>query len=183
MWFQIWHEELGKISPNHSKVWKFHFDGLFLSKVYKVWAKKYRGVTFHDTEQWCLIWINPDLVVSKMAWAIGWTFIRALKSLKNCTLMICFLSKAYNFSARKFQRNYVSRHWRVMQNLKENSLLAWKITWGIWWTLVRAVESLKICTLMGYFCRKYVMFELKKYRQVVSWNGTYGFKNGVKEFQ
>ena len=39
-WFQIWHEEFGEFSPNHSKVWKFHFDGLFLSEVYKVWAKK-----------------------------------------------------------------------------------------------------------------------------------------------
>ena len=29
-------------------------------------------------------------------------------------------------------------------------------------------DMLKICTLMGYFCRKYVMFELKKYRGVVS---------------
>ena len=38
--------------------------------------KKYRGVIFHDTEQWCKIWINPDLVVSKMTWGIGWTFIR-----------------------------------------------------------------------------------------------------------
>ena len=27
------------------------------------------------------------------------------------------MSKAYNVSARKFQRNYVSWHWRVMQNL------------------------------------------------------------------
>ena len=37
---QIWHEEFGEFSPNQSKVWKFHFDGLFLSKVFKVWAKK-----------------------------------------------------------------------------------------------------------------------------------------------
>ena len=29
-----------------------------------------------------------------------------------------FLSKAFNVSARKFQRNYVSWQWRVMQNLK-----------------------------------------------------------------
>ena len=51
---------------------------------------KYRRFIFHGTEQWCKIWINPDLAVSKMAWGIGWTFIRALKS---CTLMgqsICF---------------------------------------------------------------------------------------------
>ena len=71
----------------HSKVWKFLFDGLFLFKVYKVWATKYRRFTFHNTEQWCRIWINPDLVVSKMAWGIGWTFIREIKSLKNGNLM------------------------------------------------------------------------------------------------
>ena len=39
-WLQIWHEEFGKFSPNHSKVWKFHFDGLFLSKISNVWANK-----------------------------------------------------------------------------------------------------------------------------------------------
>ena len=37
-WFQIWPKEFGECSLNHSKVWKFYFDGLFLSKVYKVWA-------------------------------------------------------------------------------------------------------------------------------------------------
>ena len=30
------HEEFGEFLPNHSKVKKFHFDGLFLSKVYEV---------------------------------------------------------------------------------------------------------------------------------------------------
>ena len=32
--------KFGDFSPNHSKVSKFHFDGLFLFKVYKVWAKE-----------------------------------------------------------------------------------------------------------------------------------------------
>ena len=36
------------------------------------------------------------------------------------------------------------------------------MTKGIWLIFMRAVESLKICTLMCYFCRKYIMFELKK---------------------
>ena len=49
-WFQKWHEEFDKFSPNQSKVQKFHFDGLFLSKVYEIWAKKYREVIFYDTE-------------------------------------------------------------------------------------------------------------------------------------
>ena len=32
---------------------------------------------------------------------------------------------------------------------------------GIWLIFMRAVENLKICILIGYFCQKYVMFELK----------------------
>ena len=60
-------------------------------------------------------------------------------------------------------------YWRIISHdtekrsktLKKNWLFIWKMTWGIWWTVAWAVESLKICTLMEYFCRKYVMFELK----------------------
>ena len=40
LWFQIWHEEFDEFSPDHSKVWKIFFNGLFLSKVYKVWVTK-----------------------------------------------------------------------------------------------------------------------------------------------
>ena len=80
LWFQIWHEKFGAFPPNHSNVKNFHFDGTFSSKVYEVWAKKYRGVFFHDTKQWWKIGINPALMVSKMAWGLGWTFIRAPKS-------------------------------------------------------------------------------------------------------
>ena len=34
-----------------------------------------------------------DLVVSKITWGIGWTFIRAPKSLKNCALLGSFCRK------------------------------------------------------------------------------------------
>ena len=101
--------------------------GYFCPKYLRSELEKYGGVTFHNTEQWCKIWINPDLVVSKMAWVIGWTFIKALKNLKNCTLMGSFRPKDI-FSPRKFQRDYMSWHWRLMQNLKENRLVALKMT-------------------------------------------------------
>ena len=39
--------------------------------------------------------------------------------------------------------------------------------WKVW----------KFALLIVYFCRKYVMLELKKYRGVVTWKMTYGFKN------
>ena len=40
-------------------------------------------------------------------------------------------------------------------------------------------KTLKICTLMGYFWGKYIMFELKRNRGVVLWKLTYGFKNDI----
>ena len=95
--------EFGKFSPNHSKVQKFYFNRLFLSKIYDVWPKTYRGVIFHDAVQWCKTWISPDLVVSKMAWGIGWTLIRAPKSLKNCTLMGSFCPKHIMFQLENFK--------------------------------------------------------------------------------
>ena len=76
--------------------------GSFCPKYIRSELKKYGGVIFHDTEQWCKIWINPDLVVSKMAWGIGWTFIRALKSLKNYTLMGSFCPKHIMFQVEHF---------------------------------------------------------------------------------
>ena len=92
---------------------------------------------------------------------------------------VLLFSIAHKVPAKKVQKNYLSWHWKKIQTLKKNWLFIWKMTWGIWWTLTWAVESLKICTLMDYFCRKYVMFELKRYRGVVLWKMTYGFKNDI----
>ena len=114
--------------PNTQTSKNFTSMGFFCPKYMRFKLKKYRGVIFYDTEQLCKTWINPHLVVLKMAWGIGWTFIRALKSLKNCTYDGLFLAKAYNVSVRIFQRNYVSWRWRMLQKLKENSLVAWKMT-------------------------------------------------------
>ena len=72
-----------------------------------------------------------------------------------------FLSIVYKVSAKKVQKSYLSWRWRVIQTLKKNLIFVWKMIWGIWWILTRTVESLKMCTLIGYFCWKYVMFELK----------------------
>ena len=74
----------------------------FCPKYTKFEQQKYRRVIFHDTERWCKVWINPDLVVSKMVWGIGWTFIRAFKSLKNGTLMGSFCLKHIIFQLENF---------------------------------------------------------------------------------
>ena len=83
---------------------------------------------------------------------------------ENLLFDVLLLLIAYKVSAKNVHKGYLSWHWKVIQTLKKNSLFVWKITWIIWWILTQAVENLKMCTLMGYFCQKYVMFELKKIR-------------------
>ena len=51
----------------------------------------------------------------------------------------------------------------MTQNLRKNWLVVWKVTWGIWEILTRAIESLKIATLMGSFYPKKKMYQLKIY--------------------
>ena len=88
--------------------------------------KRYCGVIFHDTEQWCKIWISPDLVVSKIG---NWNWVDLhYRTQKSEKLYIDghFLSKGYNLSARKFQRDYVSLHWRVY-----NAKFKGKLTCGL----------------------------------------------------
>ena len=74
---------------------------------------------------------------------------------------VILLSIAYKVSAKKVQKSYLSWQWRVIQTWKKNSLFVSKMTWEIWWILTQAVENLKIGTFMGYFCQKYIIFELK----------------------
>ena len=96
-------KDLVNFHPTTQKSKNFTSMGYFCPKYMRFELKKYRGVIFHDTEQWCKIWINPDLVVSKMAWGIGWTFIRALKSLENCTSMGSFCQRHIMFQLEYFR--------------------------------------------------------------------------------
>ena len=54
------------------------------------------------------------------------------------------LCKLFNVWSKNIQRSYLSWHWRVMQNLKKNWLVAWKMTWGIWQIFTRALEVSKL---------------------------------------
>ena len=89
---------------------------------------------------------------------------------ENLNLDGFLLSKGYKALDEKVQKSYVSWHWRVMQSLKKNWLLVPKMTWGIWWILMRTVASRKICTLICYSCWKYIIFEPKRYRGVICHN-------------
>ena len=141
--------------PTTQKSENFTSMGYFCPKYMRFELKKYRGVIFHGTEQWCKIWKTLTLWFQKWHEELG--ELSSLEHPKVWKLYIdgLFLSKAYTVSVRKFQRNYVSWHWRVLQSLNENWLVAWKMTQGISLIFLRAVESLKIYTLIGSICPKH----------------------------
>ena len=54
----------------------------------------------------------------------------------------------------------------MMQILKKNWFVISKMTRFLW-IVTRALEILKLSTLIGSFCAKYIKFDLKKYREVI----------------
>ena len=63
--FQKW-QEFGEFWSEHSKVSKIcTLIGPFHAKYITFDLKKYRGVIFHDTEEWCKIWRKIDLWFEK----------------------------------------------------------------------------------------------------------------------
>ena len=153
MSFQIRHEKCGEFSPNHSKIRKFHFDGLFLSKVFEVWAQK-------NTKELSFMTLNSDAKFESTLtfWFPKWHSELGDLSLEHQEVWKLyidgfFLSKAYNVSVRKFQRSYVSWHWRVLQG---------KLTCGLKNGIMNLVNfhassrKSKICTLIRSFCPKHI---------------------------
>ena len=133
LWFGKWHEEFGRFSPEHSKISKIcTLMSCFWPKYIMFELKKYRGVMFDGTEDWCKIWRKTDLCFQKWHEEFNKFWPEHSKISKICTLMGCFWPKYIMFELKKVQRSYVWWHWILMQNLKENWLVLSKMTWRIW---------------------------------------------------
>ena len=115
-------ESLKKINSEN-----FTSMGSFLSNVYEVWAKKIQRsyLLWHWTVMQNLNKLWPCGFENRMRNLVD--FHKSPQKSEKLWIDGLFLSKAY-VSARKLQRNYVSWHWRVMENLKKNWLVVWKMT-------------------------------------------------------
>ena len=113
--------------------------------------------------------IEEEMIfILKLTWGIWQILTRVLESLQNLKFKWApFDQCIYNVWAKEVQRSYLSWHWRVIQNLKENRLVVWRMRWRIWEIFIKALESVKSGTLMGSFCPKWKMYELKIYREVI----------------
>ena len=117
----------------HQSTWKWQnweFDRILSSKVENVWAKNLQRSYVSWQRRMMQNLKKNWLVVSKLTWQICRFLTWALKSLKYVVFNGLVLNKVYNVWAKKLERSYLSRHWKVMQNLKKNWLVVWKMTWG-----------------------------------------------------
>ena len=117
-------------SPN------LYLDRLLLLKVYKMLAKKHRGIMSHDTEDWCRIQRKTDFWFQK--WQEFGEFWPDHSKFSKFLLLSFFIGPPSG-------RNAV----------------------------------IKMSTLIGSFCSKYITFDLKKRREVI-FHDSYGFENDMK---
>ena len=147
--FQKW-QEFGEFWPENSKVSKIgtligSFDANLMFEL-----KNYRGVIFHDTEEWCKISRKTDLWFGK--WLGIWQiFTRALESVKIENLVGSFCPK-WKMHELKIYRgvmcNYTEQWWKTWRGI-DLSLQNWHEEFDKFWP--KHSEVSKICALMGYF--------------------------------
>ena len=147
--------DMRNLANFHQNTWKcqnWYFHGILLFKVENAWATNYmsyRGVISNDTEEWWKIWREIDL-----------SFQSDIRNLMNFdpgtwksqkfTLYGLLLNKVHNeLKKYRWVMFNCTEDWYTIW--KKTSLCFQKVTWGIWQIFTRALESLKIGTLMGSF--------------------------------
>ena len=161
--FQNWHEEFNKFWPQHSKISKTcALMGWFWAKYIMFQLKKYTGVVFLCTQDWCKVCRKTCLGFQKLTWGIWQISTRALESLQIGTLMasFCLQLKMYELKIYRgvmcHDNEELRKVWKGINFLVQN----WHEEFDIFWPEHSNIS--KTCTLMGFFWTKYMMFELKK---------------------
>ena len=102
--------------------------------------------------QWRIMQKRNRPFSSKLTGGISRILTQALENFENLQFNGLLLTKVHNAWAKKVQRSYVLWHWSLMQNLKENWLVASKITWVIWQIFTRALKVSKV----GLWCNAFI---------------------------
>ena len=120
------------------------------------------------------------LLSSKLAWAIWRILVQELKNLKNLRFKwAAFDQSILCFTQKRTRELCLIALNILMQKLKENWLLLSKMTCGIWQIFTRALLTLKTGTLIGFFCPKLKIFELKICRGVIHHENEEWCKTGI----
>ena len=142
-----------------------YFHWLRLLKVYKISAKKVQRSYVSWHWRWCNIWRKTDLLFQKWQ-KFGEFWPKHSKVSKICTLTGSFCAKYKTFDIKKY-RGVILHDTEEWCKISRKTDL-WFGKWlGIWQIFTRALESVKIENLVGSFCPKWKMHELKIYRGVM----------------
>ena len=134
----------------------------FWPKYTMLQLKKYRGVMFDCTQDWLKVWKKTGLCFQKVTWGIWQIFTRALESLQIRTLMasFCLKLKMYELKIYRGVMCHDNEEWCKIWRGIDLSVQNWHEEFDEFWPEHSKIS--KICTLMGFFWTKYIMFELKK---------------------
>ena len=154
----------------------FHFNGLLLSKVYIVWAKKYIEVIFHETKEGYKIWRGNDLSFQNWHKEFDKFWREHSKVSKIFTLMGSFWAKYILFELKKYREvifHETEKGYKIWRGTGL-SFQNWHKEFDKFWPKHSKVS--KIFPLRGSFWANYIFFELKKYRGVIFHETEGGYK-------
>ena len=136
---QNWHETFDKFWSEHSKISIIcTLMGCFWPKNIIFELRKFRGVMFNDTQNWCKVWRTTDLRFQKWHGKLGKSSPEHSKISKICTLISCFWPKYKRFELKKYRGVMFdgTEHWCKIWI--KNWLAHSKVTGGIWQIFIRA---------------------------------------------
>ena len=140
-----------------------HFHCPFCAKHITFNLKKYRRVIFHDTKESSKNWWKTDLWFGKWHQEFGKLLSKHTKVSKLELLLVPFIQNRKCMSLKLTGKLCVEwcRIWTGIDSPVQN----WHKEFNKFWP--EHSEISKICTLMGCFWPKCIMFELIKYRGVM----------------
>ena len=124
--------------------------------------RKYRRITFHDTEEWCKVWRKTDFLFQKRHEECG-KFSNNHSKVQKFNFDLLFLSNVNEIWAKEIQRSYLSWQWTGMQISHKSRPSGFKNNMRNWVNFPCSTQSLKNCSLMRYFCPRHTMFQLKHF--------------------
>ena len=149
------------VSSRKSEI--LHFDGLLLFKSYKVSAKNVQKGYFSWPWRVTQILKQNWLVVSKNNMRNLVNFHPTTgKSLQ----LGSFCPKYIRFEIKKYRAVITHNTEPWCKNWINNDLAASKIKWATVWTFIIPLKCQKLCTLIGCFCPKHIMFQLENFRGI-----------------
>ena len=132
-WILTWALEILKIST---------LTGSFGAKYIKFDLKKYRGVTFCDTEEWYRIWRKTDLWFGKRHEKYG-KFSPENAKVSKFWLWWDLFIQSRKFMSLKFPEELCVMTMKNDAKFEKQLTCCFKLTWGIWRILTQTPQCLK----------------------------------------